>query len=310
MVRYPNFDLLRLLLALEVALLHFDWQTYGHPDHKYFINPVPAFVAISGFLILGSFDRSRSLRHFAQKRFLRVFPAFLFSFALVGLICGSEWLWPTFLHYLSGGLADIKSANPPLWSLMVEEVLYAILAAGVMLGLYEKRWPIWCWAIAATFALPWLLSAELFTRHGIAWVVAAFPVGSLMYLYRQHLETLPRWLWPALLAVVICMPVTLASPPQMQLWTVIGSFAVVGFGAWGPRLPAPTWDLSYGIYILHFPLLTILGPKAATVGVFLLATAGIASLSWLCIERPALRLKSRIKNPAHGRGQYDIEPVR
>ncbi len=60
------------------------------------------------------------------------------------------------------------------------------------------------------------------------------------------------------------------------------------------------WDLSYGIYLYHFPLLQLIVLSdwlrerpilATTAG--LLGSAVIAALSWRFVERPMSRLKRR-----------------
>ena len=50
-MRYPNFDILRLLLATEVAVVHAWYETDRDFNWAGFIMAVPAFLAISGFLV-------------------------------------------------------------------------------------------------------------------------------------------------------------------------------------------------------------------------------------------------------------------
>jgi peptidoglycan/LPS O-acetylase OafA/YrhL len=67
------------------------------------------------------------------------------------------------------------------------------------------------------------------------------------------------------------------------------------------RLPLrgnPRWDLSYGLYVYHWPVYLILalaGGSAlgdwAFAAVGLLLTLCLAALSWVVVEQPALRLK-------------------
>jgi len=89
-----NFDLIRLVAALQVALIHaladlgvamplwlrtiVDW-----------FPGVPIFFFISGFLISKSFENNSVMREYAANRFLRIYPAlavcFLLSLAAVAL---------------------------------------------------------------------------------------------------------------------------------------------------------------------------------------------------------------------------------
>ena len=64
---YNNFDWLRLLLAVQVVAIHCGVTS------NVFINPVPVFLAISGFVVLGSMER-RPIGQFVISRALRVLP--------------------------------------------------------------------------------------------------------------------------------------------------------------------------------------------------------------------------------------------
>ena len=92
---YPNFDWVRLLLAVQVVAIH-----SGGFNHV-FINPVPAFLAVSGFVVLGSMQR-RPMGQFFISRALRVLPLLFASFLVIWYISGPKemlanilfWLWP------------------------------------------------------------------------------------------------------------------------------------------------------------------------------------------------------------------------
>lgn len=76
-----NFDLIRLLAALQVAFLHVLYSLSGQWSDTGFIKwleiypGVPIFFFISGFLISRSFEKTASLQHYARNRALRIFPA-------------------------------------------------------------------------------------------------------------------------------------------------------------------------------------------------------------------------------------------
>jgi peptidoglycan/LPS O-acetylase OafA/YrhL len=93
-------------------------------------------------------------------------------------------------------------------------------------------------------------------------------------------------------------------------WAVVtaqaGGLAVVpteilpGFALMSlPVRHEPAWDLSYGVYIYHWPIQQVapmsgadsLAP-VAFVGVTLLLVAAAAALSWVSTERPALAWKN------------------
>ena len=153
--RVNNFDLLRLLAALQVAVVH----SIGFlKPTGYFARlleasldrfpGVPIFFVISGVLISKSYERSDSLRDYLRNRCLRIFPGLwvclVVSVAVilalgVGSLCRittPAWLlwWAgqmsifqnfraAFLKPLSAGL------NGSLWTIPVELEFYIILPA-------------------------------------------------------------------------------------------------------------------------------------------------------------------------------------
>jgi hypothetical protein len=93
--RINNFDIIRLLAALQVVFRHsqhhFELEGIYAKIGTYFLNyfpGVPIFFCISGFLIFWSFDRnSEDIKKYFKNRFLRLFPALWFCFLItVGLL--------------------------------------------------------------------------------------------------------------------------------------------------------------------------------------------------------------------------------
>ncbi len=90
--RVNNFDLLRLLAALQVAIYHTSHQFNVDPEKtsiflalsNYFPG-VPIFFFVSGYLISKSFENNSNLTDYIQNRALRIFPA-LIVVTLVSII--------------------------------------------------------------------------------------------------------------------------------------------------------------------------------------------------------------------------------
>ena len=154
-MRPNNFDLIRLLAALQVVYCHTCWhlgittgvgdQTIAHLIHWF--PGVPIFFTISGFLISRSWERSDNWRDYATKRVLRIYPALWVQLA-VGIVVATAFgaitssiatspsfgLWviaqstfvqvynPTFMRGFGLGVL-----NGSLWTIPVELGFYVSL---------------------------------------------------------------------------------------------------------------------------------------------------------------------------------------
>lgn len=290
---YPNFDWLRLLFALQVVAIHCGVVS------TVFINPVPAFLAISGFVVLGSLER-RPIGQFFTSRVLRVFPLLFVSFAAVWALYGREemvknikyWVWPS-------GAVPI---NPVVWSLVYEEVFYALLATLFAIGVYRRKlWPaLICAAVLAlTIKYAFVLIPSTWYMLG-----SAFFIGNVMYLFRDRIHRhLNKWIAVALLALLLFkvhgLPYNAIVRHPMIYMDMLSFIAMLAFAVAGPQLPRLKIDISYSLYLTHcivrnefFGVLPFGSAKFFIV--VLLCTLPICYFSWHLIEKPALRLKDKI----------------
>lgn len=164
----PGFDFARLMMALLVVALHSVWVAVPNTDMgltrgswfpAYTI--VPAFFALSGFLIAGSAWRL-SLGNFVINRSLRIFPALaleiLASAFIIGLIFTTlspaeylahpqTWKYMTnligwFNYSLPGVFLDLPMSgmvNMSLWTIPWEVLCYAIICGLIATGLMRRR---------------------------------------------------------------------------------------------------------------------------------------------------------------------------
>jgi peptidoglycan/LPS O-acetylase OafA/YrhL len=149
--KHNNFDLIRLLAATQVAMLHSiehlevpigDWELLVA-----YVPGVPAFFFISGFLISASWERNPNIRTFFSNRFLRIFPG-LWAATLLAvvtlLIFGSGLdirgnlstfvLWfftqsTIFQAWTPGFLRGygVGAVNGSLWTIAVELSFYVFI---------------------------------------------------------------------------------------------------------------------------------------------------------------------------------------
>jgi len=293
--RYPNLDLLRLILSLEVVTLHVSWAwTFWHFNPP--ISPVPTFICLSGYLIPGSFEHSRGLGHFAWKRILRIGPPLICSFFLVLVLAGPSLVAPTIAYYLSAGLIDIKTGNGALWSLMVEEVLYAQHALVRILGKVWRPSVIVVLALLSLIAVWYLIESE---QRRIPRAAFCFFAGNLAFLYRAQLLKISSIAY-GLLATVLIITNSCIRMPAITAIALDGILCVVVvmLGCTLPQMRRPFPDISYGIYVYHFPFIgyweRFLGEQSWwTLPVVSISSALVSLSSWILIESPVLTWKDR-----------------
>ena len=212
------------------------------------------------------------------------------------------------------------SLNVSLWTLKFEVALYLLVALMMLTTLFRRRW-----AYALFFAV-FLTLRLLLTGFGIRlwdvydtrfWILSHwnydrltetfifFFAGTLLYAFRK--EAPRRW-YLALIAVMTlaltyilraALPAaSLASLPWRLAWCVAWPYLVVYLG--GSPVGASfarLGDLSLGMYVYSYPIQQLLCHAWPTLhplvhfALTLMIVLPLASISWRCIEAPALRLK-------------------
>ena len=234
-----NIGLLRLVLASLVIVGHapemVDGDRHREPIALFFHTlsfgeiAVDGFFLISGYLITMSWLRTNSLRHYLQRRVLRIYPAFILAyllstFALGPLVGAQPWRdLPQTLIRLAflepppdfpGQLLEVahyRILNGALWTIAFEFRCYVLVALLGISGLLQHRKIMavltllgLVLTVASTFHAvdapasriirSHQVAAYLFTHPGqpLAFVrlTTAFLVGACTYLYRA--ESLPR----------------------------------------------------------------------------------------------------------------------
>lgn len=148
--RRNNFDLIRLLAALQVAIHHaaHHFEVPGWWWEATQILPgVPTFFFVSGFLISKSYENSPRLPDYARNRALRIYPALyactalsLVSVWMSGYFAAVEVPLRTFVAWVAGQLTVVQFFNPDfmrafgsgvlngsLWTITVELQFYVLV---------------------------------------------------------------------------------------------------------------------------------------------------------------------------------------
>jgi peptidoglycan/LPS O-acetylase OafA/YrhL/glycosyltransferase involved in cell wall biosynthesis len=276
-----NFTVLRLALALLVVLGHFKafvgdfspaWP-YG-----YAAAAVECFFVVSGYLVTHSYDRDSSLRRFFIRRVMRIYPLYFVVISAQTLILGSlapggifanlqamgtylaaNAVFANFADHDIGGvmsrLVD-PSLNASLWTLKIEFAFYLVLP---LLWRGLERWGMRFFL--PLFALSVIYQQTMLALHypilakQLPGQLHFFLLGILAYRHRA-LFNVDRRLG-LLVAAVAGVGVTML----MQYHTPVLYPLVVAIFTMTAALSAPrlrmTRDVSYGVYLLHAPLIQL-----------------------------------------------------
>jgi peptidoglycan/LPS O-acetylase OafA/YrhL len=286
-----NFDLLRLLFAAVVCVVHVQAlpgfaELSGLTALLSSSVAVKAFFVVSGYLIFMSFDKSTSVWSYAKKRVRRIYPAYVTVVVLcaLGLFSVSRVTWSeyfsialvkylianlTFLNFLKQDLPGVfdrnafNAVNGALWTLKIEVLFY--ISVPFFVFFFRKfgvfKWLIIFYLLSIAYAL---LCHELAKRTGSALYVelsrqlpgqlSYFFSGAFYYFFSSRTEPFRAQLfWTALfvLALNFYVPVPLLEPFALATVVIfIATYRYWGnFGRYG--------DFSFGLYILHFPLIQL-----------------------------------------------------
>lgn len=330
-LKVNNFDLLRFLFASTVMLVHAHVLS-GQAQLAFLAQwlssevAVKAFFVVSGLLVFMSYDRTRDLAAYAQKRLRRIYPAyfavvtgsalllFLDSDAGAAYAAGMarylaanlvflNFLWPTLPGVFEGN--PFREVNGALWTLKIEVMFYALVPVlawliarlgrlQVIVAVYVLSL-IYLWAFGV---LAQKTGSGLYVMLGrqLPGQLCYFMVGALWY---YHFDFFERHAWKlaglaaAVLLINRLVPVAMLEPLALGTLVVFfGFFLHAGnFGRYG--------DFSYGIYILHFPILQFLvhaglfswSPLGA-LAIACLAVLAAAVFLWHLVERPFLSRSS------------------
>lgn len=347
--RNNSLNMLRLVFALLVVFSHAQLLTVSGDGVVIFGQhlgswAVVGFFGISGYLITGARIRSDAGPYLIN-RVVRIFPAFVFVLVFVafflaplttyiesGTIDGYFGTSPTPLDYVYSNLLlkvsyyhigttlsthPLSAWNGSLWSLSYEFWCYIII--GVFMSwkfIRERVWPTT--GLFVLFTLAHMGIAQLRPYIGnnydlelLIFMTPYFMGGAMVYQLRDRLPI--RHLYALIAAVISLLLIWYFPAFGKQLASPTMAYLVLYFGS---VLPSPGFtkvhDISYGVYIFHFPIIQFLiALKVHLLGfwpflfITLLITCALATASWFGIERAAMRwVRGRnpwgdIRKPAH-----------
>jgi peptidoglycan/LPS O-acetylase OafA/YrhL len=328
--RPAGFDYIRLVLATSIILSHTFVVAYGNPlvmgwwggwQRAVLGLLLPPFFALSGFLVAGSLERTKSLVTFLGLRVIRLIPALAVEITLSALILGpllttlplrAYFSAPEFHNYflnIAGNIHFILPGvflnhpspfvNQQLWTVPFEMECYFALGALALIGVASRRWLLLF--IIVILQLVYFAS-EL--PHGLPphtlltgrVLVGCFLAGVVVFKFRDKIPS------SATLATVCftVMVVLLLIPGGDRLLPFPVAYVTTWLGIRNPKRDkiVLSGDYSYGLFLYGFPIQQLaesLGGWTHSWWMnFAIAyplTFLFAAFSWWCIERPALGLK-------------------
>ncbi|MFZ2236670.1 MAG: acyltransferase, partial [Dokdonella sp.] len=284
--RFESIQVLRAIAAVAVVLYHVReyMKVVGGVDDsifrfftEIFSSGATLFFCISGFLMAHLV--ASQYRNFLPRRLLRIYPTFFIAVALaVGL---EAWAYgpqprPDLLPALS--LLPWGPIGYPLrieWTL-VFEVFFYLVCAVFTLGRLRRLFPvflvIWLVTIVVAVVAGLVPQSNLPTYRTIffQWYNVYFIAGALTYHVVRRLPALPAVYCYALLAVIIPLIVFWPLLKTIPAFWANEQFILVGLmvailvvalslpmrvPAWVSNLAIKLGDYSYGIYLIHVPVM-------------------------------------------------------
>jgi peptidoglycan/LPS O-acetylase OafA/YrhL len=295
---------------------------------------VGVFFTISGLLISASFVRSRSTMDFALKRALRIVPAFLVATIICALVVGpiattlpfqiymtsaDTWRYLTNAFFLPNiqilpGLFTFHSLpymNGSTWTLKFELLCYLGIAILLSFGRAARFLVLAAWALS--FIIPLVFSDPAYAKGVMFFVITGsklfrfFGTGAILYLYRDRLPVSK----PLIAASLLVCALSAFTPLFLETAAILGAYAVICSGYLSPKWISQITargDISYGVYVYGWPIQQLVWPIgldnpmhwAINTAIALPLAMGAGVLSWVLVEKPAMRLKKRLRSTSVG----------
>jgi peptidoglycan/LPS O-acetylase OafA/YrhL len=298
--RSHALDAVRAVACLMVVICHTSLYQ-GDKSWDGLKNGVMLFFALSGYLLYRPFVMGDvDLRRYAAHRVARIAPAYLVALVGVTILTGKQTFLEqplTYLLFLQN--YDLKLWQGFLgvsWTLVLEVLFYLTLP---LLAFLLNRSPtrlaaLSAWSFLAAFLIfLFVPSADpRITSSTFPTIVWVFAPGMFVALFEGRMRWAAR---PVTLALGIALLVlgTKVWWASIDLPSAVGSFLVVAWAverrpALG-RLAIPASigaALTYSAYLWHVDLLKTIHSTPMA----LLAIVAVASLSYVLVERPFIRV--------------------
>jgi peptidoglycan/LPS O-acetylase OafA/YrhL len=335
--RPSGFDYMRLILALGVVAAHSVLAAHGIEAYAdLYESPLrgpvrlilPMFFALSGFLVAGSLERTKTVVSFLGLRAIRIYPALVVEVLLSAFILGPllttvtlaeyfsnpvfhSYLWNIIghVHFFLPGVFQYNpwpgAVNQQLWTVPYELLCYIVIATLAVMAVVKRRYLAILGGVAMLLAYG---AHRLYEGEGFfltkpmggELLVASFLFGVAVFLYRHQIP----WSRKAMVLSGVASVLFAGIIPYGDfLAPIAAAYFTVLLGLTNPAriLLLKGADYSYGIFLYGFAIqqaFTTLGLWTHHWYVNLLfcipLSAMFAAFSWHCVEKPALKLRKNV----------------
>jgi peptidoglycan/LPS O-acetylase OafA/YrhL len=324
-----NFDLLRLIAATQVifdhCINHLHIPVSALTTHILYLFPgVKVFFVISGYLISASYERNNNLKDYFRNRALRIYPglwACVFITIIVISITGVSFLNKQTIAWLPAQLVGIiytppflehygfGSYNGSLWTIPLELQFYLLLPICYLLVPKKRLNQLFfvlliifmgssCWyLLSRTDSLVFKLVRYSFIPHFYVFLIGVIfqrlQLFKSSFIYNKGLFWLIGYVALNLLLVDRINPIVFTFG-----YTIVLAFCILSLAYTLPGLSKKLLrsnDISYGIYIYHGLILTVIVQEKFSVPVIGIVILSYITgyLSWICVEKPFIQKKKK-----------------
>jgi peptidoglycan/LPS O-acetylase OafA/YrhL len=350
-----NLDLLRTIAVSAVLVDHLMSTLHIHAGYTnmdvldFFASigqaGVLAFFVHTALVLMYSLERLHAVYprvtwRFYVRRIFRIYPLAIFTVLLAFAFHVPSFTWKDSPQITTGILAanlllvqnliTKVSIIAPLWSLPYEVQMYVVLPALYLLA-RRKRGLLY---IAALLGSSYIFGLLLFSlgHLGMAAFIPYFLCGVLVYTLRnRQKKVIPAFLWIPFLLVLIAIfcwvntyqsdsPI-MVTPTFWSAW-IFGLILALSLNAFKESKARPVNVVadkvalySYGMYLLHLPVLYLVFmkleiPNVALAIVLYFLLTGVGSIATFhLIESPFIKIGKKLTSGGRFRGTRDLEPV-
>lgn len=325
---YNYITLLRHIAAIMVIYAH-SFELMSTSSTEYFKSlfgldlgylAVNIFFFLSGMLIYNSAKNSVNLKSYFMKRFLRIYPALLICIVFTTFIFWIDSSY-SFVEYLSSNItinyilnllligkytayeifdSNYYShvANGSLWTLRYEFIMYVISSIFVFSYVNKNKYILYI-----IFLMFFILYASTINNDksiitNMARLGSYFFIGALLSNY--SLLNIKKYLFATIILLSIGL-ILLFNYKYIFIFIIVSlvfKYSLDYIKSIESNKQKIDFDISYGLYIYAFPIQQFLIKYIEYENVYsyfinsLIFTSLFAIISWLLIEKQALKLKN------------------